>query len=208
MDFDLTRIKSAVLNQLINTNGLYSLGIQNHIYGCFIIMEDIAQGLVDLSGTVISTPKFSFDLDKQFSDIGIRFGFAMDTKLALDTFNSDYKETWIEYFKTIDLTKNIEESDKIEDALIQIVQENVKTEEIFFIQALDSGSLPQEWIEKMFLLINPPVIDVEIEQNALTHAKSEKPLTNRRHLNSTRRINTNKNITYSKKSLAKTRRHR
>ena len=206
---DLTKIKSAVLNQLTNTNGLYSLKIQNHIYGCFIVMEDIAQSVVDLSGTVISTPKFSFDLDKQFSDIGLRYGFAMDTKLSLDTFNPEYKETWLRYFNDIDLAKDIEESDKVEDAIIEIVQKNTKPEEAFFIQALETGSLPQEWIEKVILLINPPLTsekDVEVEKTALTKATSEKPLNTRRRLATTRRANA-KVTTTNKKGLAKTRRH-
>lgn len=204
---DLTRIKSAVLNQLTNTNGLYSLRLQNHIYGCFIVMEDIAQNVVDLSGTVISTPKFSFDLDKQFYDIGLRYGFAMDSKLALDTFNPEYKDTWLQYFKDVDLSKDIEESDKIEDAIIEIVQKSVKPEEAFFIHSLESGSLPQEWIEKVFLLLNPPIEnDIEVEKTALTKATSEKPLNTRRRLATTRR--NGKTVTTNKKNLAKTRRHR
>jgi hypothetical protein len=204
---DLSKIKSAVLNQLTNTNGLYSLKIQNHIYGCFIIMEDIAQGIFDLSGTLISTPKYSFDFDKQFSDIGLRYGFAMDSKLTLDTFNPEYKETWLQYFKDIDIIRNIDESDRIEDAIIETVQAIVKSEEAFFIHALDKGSLPQEWIEKVFALINPPLEnDVEVEKTVLTKATSEKPLNIRRRLATTRRANS-KVITSTKKSLAKTRRH-
>jgi hypothetical protein len=211
---DLSKIKSAVLNQLTNTNGLYSLRIQNHIYGCFIIMEDIAQSVVDLSGTTILNEKYSFDFDKQFSDIGLRYGFAMDSKLALDKFNPEYKETWLQYFKDIDLAKDIQESDKIEDAIIEIVQNNTTSEEAFFIQALESGSLPQEWIEKVFNLINPPRVslpieketEVEVEKTALTKATSEKPLNMRSRLATTRRANS-KISTTSKKSLAKTRRH-
>ena len=210
---DLTKIKSAVLNQLTNTNGLYSLKIQNHIYGCFIVMEDIAQGVVDLSGNVIITPKYVFDLDKQFSDIGLRYGFAMESKLALDTFNTDYKETWLQYFKDINITSDINESDKIEDAIIEIVQSQVKPDDSFFIKALDTGSLPQEWIERVFQLINPTPPappsspsekDEEIQKRLLTKATSEKPLTARRRLATTRRA---KGVTVSKKALAKTRRH-
>lgn len=204
---DLTRIKSAVLNQLTNTNGLYSLRLQNHIYGCFIVMEDIAQNVVDLSGTIISTPKFSFDLDKQFSDIGLRYGFTMDTKLLLDSYNPEYKESWLECFRDIDLAKDIEESDRIEDAIIEIVQKSVKPEEAFFIHSLESGSLPQEWIEKILLLINPPIEnDVEVEKTALTKATSEKPLNTRRRLATTRRQG--KPIIVNKKKLSKTRRNR
>jgi hypothetical protein len=210
---DLTKIKSAVLNQLTNTNGLYSLKIQNHIYGCFIVMEDIAQGIVDLSGTTISNSKYVFDFDKQFSEIGLRYGFAMDSKLTLDTFNPEYKDTWLEYFKDIDIARDIDETDKIEDAIIEIIQNQVKPDDSFFIKAIETGSLPQEWIEKVFQLINPPPIappsspsekDEEIQKRLLTKATSEKPLAARRHLATTRRA---KGVTISKKALAKTRRH-
>ena len=200
---DLTRIKSAVLNQLTDTNGLYSLKLQNHIYGCFIIMEDIAQHVVDVSGGILSTPKFTFDSDKQFSDIGLRYGFAMDTKLALDTFTSEYKEAWLQYFTDIDISQDIAEVDKIEDALIEIVQTTVKGDDAFFVNALNTGTLPQEWIEKVLLLINPP--DVEVEKTAISAATTEKPLA-RRRLATTRRA---KGTGVSnKKLLAKTRRHK
>jgi hypothetical protein len=205
---DLSKIKSVVLNQLTNTNGLYSLKIQNHIYGCFIVMEDIAQGVVDLSGTIISNPKYIFDLDKQFSEIGLRYGFAMDSKLTLDIFNPDYKETWLQYFKDIDIARDINETDKIEDTIIEIIQSQVTPEDSFFIQALETGTLPQEWIEKIFQFINPPPTenDEEIQKRALTKATSEKPLNIRRRLATTRRANP-KVTTTVKKSLAKTRRH-
>ena len=45
---DVTALKNAVEQQL-SGSGLYSLQLQNHIYGCFIIMEDIAQKTVELS---------------------------------------------------------------------------------------------------------------------------------------------------------------
>ena len=200
---DLTRIKSAVLNQLTDTNGLYSLKLQNHIYGCFIVMEDIAQRAVDVSGTMISTPKFIFDCDKQFSDIGLRYGFAMDTKLALDTFSPEYKETWLQYFKDIDIAQDIAEVDKIEDSLIEVVQSTIKGDDAFFVNALNTGTLPQEWIEKVLGLLNPP--DVEIEKTAISAATTEKPLA-RRRLATTRRA---KGTGVSnKKILAKTRRHK
>jgi hypothetical protein len=232
---DLTKIKSAVLNQLTNTNGLCSLKIQNHIYGCFIIMEDLAQGGITLSGTVLSTPKYSFDLDKQFSMIGVRYGFAMDTHLVLETFSTEYHNTWIQYFKGIYLAKDIKDVDNIEDCLIEAVQTCVKPDEAFFVAACGGGSLPQEWIEKVLNLIHPlPVItttdtteatkvaekekdekeekDEEVQKTALTHAITEKPLSVRRYLATTRRSNPNTSnpntivVSLKKKVLAKTRR--
>ncbi len=205
---DLAKIKSAVLNQLSNTNGLYSLKLQNHIYGCFIIMEDIAQHTIDVSGTVMSMPKFTFDCDKQFNEIGLRYGFAMDTNLSLDIFTPEYKETWLQYFKDIDLAQDIDEVDKIEDCLIELIQSIVKPDESFFISALETGTLPQEWIEKVFNLISPPLEkDIEVEKTALTKATSEKPLNTRRRLATTRRAGQKAVTTSTKKSLAKTRRH-
>jgi hypothetical protein len=209
---DLARIKSAVLNQLINTNGLYSLKIQNHIYGCFLMMEDIAQRVVTVSDTILSTPKFSFDFDKQFSEIGIRYGFAMDTKLILDTFQPEYKASWIQYFKDIDLAQDIAEVDKIEDAIIQIIQEQIKPEDAFFINATETGSLSQEWIDKVLSLLNPPQPpspsdkDDEVK-TAVSQAITEKPLNTRRRLATTRRANKPGVSTPPKKTLAKTRRH-
>jgi hypothetical protein len=210
---DLSKIKSAVLNQLTNTNGLYSLKIQNHIYGCFLMMEDIAQKAISVSGTVISAPKFSFDFDKQFGEIGIRYGFAMDTKLILDNYQSEYKSTWLQYFKDIDLSQDISEVDKIEDSLIQIIQENVKPEDAFFLNATETGSLSQEWIDKVLLLLNPPApppspSDKEEEiKTAVSQAVTEKPLNTRRRLATTRRANKPGVATTTKKTLARTRRH-
>jgi hypothetical protein len=152
---DLNKIKSAILNQLTNTNGLYSLKLQNHIYGCFIIMEDLAEDTVTLSDMVLSTTKYRFDLDKQFNMIGIRFGFVMDTHLLLDRFSPEYHDLWIELFKHVYSTKDLTEIDKIEDSIIEIVQGVFKYDnDAFFIHALETGSLPQEWIEKVLGLIN------------------------------------------------------
>ncbi len=198
-----SRMEQIISNQLSNTNGLYSLKLQNHIYGCFIIMEDIAQGVVDVSGTILTTPKFTFDFDSRFNEIGIRYGFALDTKLAFDEYSPDYKDIWIKTFKEIDIARDINEVDKIEDQLIAVIQSIVSAENAFFVSALETGSLPQEWIEKLLKLINPSVdSDEEIVTTGLSKALSEKPF--KRRLATTRRSNI---IVKSKKALAKTRRH-
>jgi hypothetical protein len=202
---DLDKIKSAVLTELTDTNGLNSLKLQNHIYGCFILMEDIAQGVLDFSGSIVSTSKFSFDLDKQFADIGIRYGFIMDTKLALNEYNGCYKEVWLQYFRDIDIHRDIDEVDKIEDCLLEVLQKSVKPEDGFFFNALDTGSLSQDWIEKALGLINCSGDNVN---SVISHAVCEKPLCppKKKHLAHTRRSHP-KIVTAVKKSLAKTRRH-
>jgi hypothetical protein len=197
---DLDKIKSAVLSELTDINGLNSLKLQNHIYGCFIIMEDIAQGILDVSGNIISTSKFSFDLDKQFADIGIRYGFVMDTKLALNEYDESYKEVWLKYFNDIDIQREIDEVDKIEDCLITTLQSSLKPDVSFFFNAIDTGTLTQEWIEKALDLIKG-----EGNHN-ITNAICEKPLcTKKKHLAFTRR--SRPKVVAAKKSLAKTRRH-
>jgi hypothetical protein len=201
---DLDNIKSVVLNQLTGTNGLYSLKLQNHIYGCFIIMEDIAQSAVDVSGNIIYTPKFSFDLGEQFVNIGIRYGFAMDGNLALDTYSDEYKNMWIELFRDIDLQKDINEVDKIEDCLIAIIQTVVNPEDAFFLSALETGSLPQEWIERAFNLINPRDED-NTSKTMISKAQTEKPLRTKKKLAVTRRHNFLGKST-QKKRLSTTRR--
>ena len=198
----MDQIKSVVSKQLSNTNDLYSLKVQNHIYGCFILMEDIAQGVVDMSGTIITTPKFTFDFDKQFNEIGIRYGFALDTKLTLDDFSSDYKDVWINTFKEIHTKRDINEADKIEDCLIAVIQSTVSTDNAFFVSALETGSLPQDWIEKLLKLLSAQEPDVEVVTSALSKALSEKPV--KRRLATTRR---SKVVVKPKKALAKTRRH-
>jgi len=187
-------IKSAVTDQLENVHGLYSLMLQNHIYGCFILMEDIAQNKFELNGTIISTSTFKFDIDKQFSEIGIRYGFAMDTKLILDSCKPEYKTAWLSVFHDIYVSKNIEEADKIEDAIIEVMR---SIKDSFFFNALETGSLSQEWIDKVLNLLNQ---DVEVEKTAISKAITEKPIQRIK----TRRVVKNT----SKNPLAKTRRNR
>jgi hypothetical protein len=181
-------IKTIVLNQLNDTNGLYSLMLQNHLYGCFILMEDIAQNAFNVSGTVLSTPKFSFDYDKQFSDIGIRFGFVMDTKLCFSTFHPEYKDAWLRQFKEIDSKRDIAVVDSIEDCITDVIKLAVKPNDAFFVNALETGSLPQEWIETFLTLLvsTIPTDDVEIEKTAISVAITEKPLIKHK-LSTTRR---------------------
>ena len=193
-------IKSVIVNEFSNATSLYSLILQNHIYGCFIMMEDIAQEKFKKNGSILSTSTFTFDYDKKFSEIGIRYGFVMDTKLKLDTFTPEYKEVWIKQFNDIDLSHNIQEVDNIEDSLIEVIR-SIKPEDSFFINALETGSLSQEWVDKVLQLLYSDDTDSdEIEcKNAISNAITEKPI---RKTSKTRRA---KRIL--KKPLSKTRRH-
>lgn len=212
---DVNKIKSVVLRELQGISGLYSLKLQNHIYGCFIVMEDLAHQptVLDASGTILKGDKFVFDFAKQFSEIGLRYGFAMDTKLLLDTHTNEYEDTWLEYFKHAQTTRDLNLVDTVEDAVIEVIQQVVKPEEAFFISALTTGSLPQEWIDVVIKLLSMPVTaplikvdsDEDIRVSAtMVQANTEKPIQKRRRLTMTRR---HKVAQIPKKSLAKTRRN-
>ena len=148
-----------------------SIALQNHIYGCFILMEDIAQGTITYDGTLIKTlskdgAHYVFPIDQAFTQIGIRYGFLFDTKLILEDCLPEYKKLWLSIFKTLSVSKKIEEVDTIEDEVITWIQKTIVTEDAYFIHALETGILPQAWIGKVVGLLLP----------ALSQALSEKPV--------------------------------
>ena len=185
---DVTVLKDIVKKQLSGTSGLSSLQLQNHIYGCFLIMEDIAQNVLEYSEHQLIGPSYSFDAHQHFSDIGIRYGFAMDTKLAFKDDTPSYKEAWLQTFRDLSVLQDIECVDAIEECLIEIIQNDVSADDAYFIHALETGSLPQQWVEKVLSLLQPvvPVVpasspseesDVPTKQSSvISRARTEKPL--------------------------------
>ena len=220
---DVTVLKNAVQQQL-SGSGLYSLQLQNHIYGCFIIMEDIAQKTVEFSENKLVGPSYSFDMKERFSQIGIRYGFAMDTKLTLKEYPASYQDAWLQTFRDLGVLQDIEYVDAIEECLIEIIQQQVKPEDAYFVQALGSGSLPQIWIDKaLSLLSEKPVESVpvaettettettetdNVQHTGISKALTEKPIKSvkPKHLAVTRRRHVAESVT--NKHLSKTRRSR
>lgn len=156
---DLSLI-STIQQQLSKCNIKQSLQIQNHIYGCFILMEDIAQKTYEVSDNVISGTNFTFNMDTQFSEIGIRFGFIMDTKLVCESFLPEYKTAWLKQLESVSQHCDLEEVDATEDSLIEMIQKEVPSSDSFFIHALDKGTLPQDWVGK--------VLDILFERDTKT----------------------------------------
>ena len=215
---DVTVLKDIVKKQLSGTSGLSSLQLQNHIYGCFLIMEDIAQNVLEYSEHQLIGPSYSFDVSKNFSDIGIRYGFVMDTKLAFTDDATSYKETWLQTFQDLSVLKDIECVDAIEECLIEIIQQDVSADDAYFVHALETGSLPQPWVEKVLSLLQPvpvpiaPVVpvsdaeesDVSTTQSVISRARTEKPLHKPKRLARTQRhVAVVESVT--KKHLSKTR---
>jgi hypothetical protein len=176
---DINKIKQVILSQINGTSSLYSLKIQNHIYGCFLIMEDIAQGVTSLNELCLIYPddigekKKDFHLEEQFSEIGLRYGFIMDDKLELESFNAEYKAIWLDCFKTADLTHDINSVDDVEDAIIEMLTVVVPKENAFFINALDTGSLSDEWIGRVLKLLGVGEPTAQIDEGVANMSKNE-----------------------------------
>ena len=151
---DVQAIRQVCLTTATGVTGLRSLQFQNHLYGCFIVMEDIAQGTVELSGTVLRTPTFSFDLEARFDEIGLHYGFIMDTQLRWGAENA-YRRCWVEAFQATGREKKIDTVDGMEDVLIELVSTHIPAESSFFSHALHTGVLPHEWIDKALALLSP-----------------------------------------------------
>lgn len=201
---DITNLKNAIQQQLTNAKGLVSLQLQNHIYGCFIIMEDIAQKTVELAEHQLVGPSYSLDIRQHFSEIGIRYGFVMDTKLMLSSVSDAYRDAWLQTFHDLSVLQDVEYVDSTEECLIDLIQQLMPAEEAYFIKALDTGSLPQAWVQKVLSLL---LSEEEPAANVISRAVTEKPIT-KMVVKSKPLAHTRRHVipTSDKKYLAKTRR--
>jgi len=139
-----------VRTHLSNVHGLPSLRLQNHLYGCYLLLEDIVQKNVTLSGTTVQRQHGTFDLNKQFAEIGLRYGFAMDTQLLLSPCPPDYQAAWVHVFTTL---TSLEEVDALEEKMNEIIQELVPEDEGFFVHTAETGTLPQQWVDRALSLL-------------------------------------------------------
>jgi hypothetical protein len=205
-------LTNAVMKQL-EVTGLQSLQVQNHIYGCFVVMEDLAEKTPEKSPEKSSEKEekaeelclkednYTFSVDKQFSEIGIRYGFLMDTKLIFDSFLPEYKTAWLDIFTMVHDKKAMEDVDSIEDAVIELIRTNVLSEMAFFLQSLGTGSLSKQWLNKAIVLITTGELPKDIKDSLLVKAyekADEKPKKFRK---------TKRHIIVIKKLLGKTRRN-
>jgi hypothetical protein len=188
---ELALIRDVTLKQLHCVTGLNSLKIQNHIYGCYVVMEDVSQGLMTVNAGKLTGSKISFDLESRFEEIGIRFGFLTDTKLILDTCLDEYKHAWLALFAELSESRSVVKSDAVEDAINEIIVREVKDEDAFFVNAIDTGMLPHEWLDKAISLLTGRALspsaatapvsptqeeEVPVEDTAITHAHTEKAI--------------------------------
>ena len=139
-----------VRTHLSGIHGLPSLRLQNHLYGCYLLLEDIVQKNVTLTGTTVQRQQTTFDLNKQFAEIGLRYGFAMDTQLLLRPCPLDYQAAWVHVFTTL---TSLEEVDTLEEKVNEIIQELIPDDEGFFVHTAETGTLPPQWVDRALSLL-------------------------------------------------------
>jgi hypothetical protein len=168
-----------VRTHLSNVRGLPSLRLQNHLYGCYLLLEDIVQKNVTLSGTTVQRQHGTFDLNKQFAEIGLRYGFAMDTQLLLTPCPPDYQASWVHVFTTM---TSLEEVDALEEKVNEIIQELVPEEEGFFVNTAETGTLPPQWVDRALSLLlisiatSASVADTSVAASVSAEPKKEDPV--------------------------------
>ena len=206
----MEKIIEIVCNEILHAknDAVQLLQLQNHLYGCFVLMEDITEKNIVLDHYQIKATNHTVDLDHCFSQLGIRYGFAMDTTLLLKSYLPTYKEGWLAVFKS---TLTLEDVDRIEDGIIGLITAMVLPEHAFFLHAMDKGQLPQEWVHKVLALLLPEetvsiadaVASASINAiaSAIAQANPEKPMKRLARFQRTRR-----HTILIKKPLAKTRR--
>lgn len=155
---DTNKIKSVINEQLSNLSDLSALKLENHIYGCYMIMQDIADQDSSLSNNILTKKKsdqYRFNVDQQFSQIGLRYGFVMDSLLLVDSYLPSYKELWLEIFNDISLTLDVELVDTIEEVINDCLIQLRPVDKSFFFSAAQNGYLSQEYMDRVIDLIHP-----------------------------------------------------
>jgi hypothetical protein len=191
---DTTRLLTIVrqeLSRVSRVSGVPSLALQNHLYGCFIVMEDIAQGTLDAigadtgaeakDGLHLIRDSLHLSLPEQFGYIGIRYyGFILDGASALNDCSAEYKEAWMDLFREMSLLREMDIVDELEDKIIGVLQElhAEKPEDGFFLHALEqNGCLSPEWSEKALFLLYPQMTNRPLpvlKTQGIARAKAER----------------------------------
>jgi len=219
---DTNKIKSVINEQFSNLSDLMALKVENHIYGCYMIMQDIAEKELHLSNHILTKKTkddYRFDTDHQFSQIGLRYGFVMDSLLLFDSYLPSYKELWLDIFNDIALTLDLELVDTIEEVVNDCLIQLRPVDKSFFFSAAQNGYLSQEYMDRVIDLIHPSlsykslVVINENKPSLLSTASTENKIhsTKFRKFNMTRRkvrVDLHNKLVEktNKKHLSKTRR--
>jgi hypothetical protein len=137
------------------SNPLSRVCLENHIYGCFVILEDICDNCdVNIIKTTLNYSELSFNYLRNFNKIGVTFGFLSKDAFTLNDFSADYLKCWIELISYIYECKNIKTIDDIEDIIYKYIKENVANN-YFHVALENDGLLDDNSIKQIESLLTP-----------------------------------------------------
>ncbi len=183
-----------VIRQGVKRSGIEGLAFQNHLYACFLLMEDLSQGLLESKDGVVTGNGLSLNLETQFGQIGVRYyGFVMDGQAVLRTWPAAYKEGWMRVWSSVAVAPKAAagvaasvaaSADAIEDALLAVIQEEPDS---WFMNAMEhQGSLSADRVEQALYLLHPDWETKKVEKPTAT-ATPTPTVEKRRRLAVTRR---------------------
>jgi len=137
-----------------------SLILQNHLYGCFIVMEDLAQGILEITEGHLTGNALYLNLETQFGQMGVRYyGFTMDGKAVMEDCPVGYKEAWMELFQAAAKGKDMSEVDRVEEEVLSVVESGVDSADRYFMNALEyEGNLSPDWVERALYMLHPELV--------------------------------------------------
>ncbi len=168
---DSCALIESIQKALAERQGVASLILQNHLYGCFIVMEDLAQGVLEIAERHLTGNALYLNLDTQFGQMGVRYyGFTTDGKAILEEFPVGYKEAWLVLFDAAAKMRDIMEVDRVEEEVLAVIEKIVDPSESYFMNALEyEGNLSPDWVERALYLLHP-----QLGAPATTRFDSEK----------------------------------
>jgi hypothetical protein len=122
---DISGIASVLLKEYHSSKGL---SFENHLYGCFSLLEQVAEGSVEVSGTVLQFAA-PFDVSGSWASIGLVHGFQEDTQGFEGS--HEYRATWLPLMTN---RVRLEEVDALEDCVFVRLREAGAVQ---FVAALD-----------------------------------------------------------------------
>ena len=149
-----------------------TLRVQNHIYGCFLVMEDLADGDLQLTADYhLESGKQapSLSLQNAFGDLGLHYGFVQDPRAAWKTVPTDYRHAWTSFFRELQLICDMDVVDAMEEQLDELIRDQVTDPSVaFFAHALDETALDAADLDRIFA--TAPTASVTTTAPATFHA--------------------------------------
>jgi hypothetical protein len=168
-----------------------SFQFQNHMYGCFSVLEMICENEIDISGLIIGKNENSFDLSGEFHLIGCEFGFYEGEKGKYISYSDEYKKEWLHIINLFYSNKDLQRIDELENNIFKHISKLS-----YFSECLKEGELNSETVkrgETLFIEHPVSVSAFRIKFNGHTRrVKGRRSITpihkKRRNLNRTKKV--------------------